>query len=123
MKFSQLNEPETGGYTNTSNSFFLVIGIYNRGFPEPTEPGNTTNQNGILKDPSKKIIGVYNSITFYDYSYSPSSGVYEGFSHTLNSSNNKMWIPPGYNFSSFTYAIGFWFTAEEVTKYYLGSGK
>jgi len=122
MKFSQINEPAEGGYTNKFNSFYLVIGIYDMGIPEPTTPSNISTENGVLKDPANNVVQVFDKITFYDYHVKGSLSD-EAYSHTVHSTLSKMWLPPQYNLTAFGYAIGFWFSMEEVAKYYLGGAK
>ncbi|MEM3265722.1 MAG: hypothetical protein QXH07_07190 [Thermoplasmata archaeon] len=148
MKFSEIVEP-SGGWVNNTTGFFLVIGIYDRGYPTPTGSGNYENRNGVLVDPNGNTVDVFYDIVTQVVKYSGnvnqgtngSMPVWNGssvvndpysspsFTQDIYNSTtfiiqkSKMLIPPGYKFSGFGYAIGFWLDDNEVREYILHTGE
>jgi len=130
MKFSEIPEP-SGGFVNNTNSFFLVLGIYDRGYPNPTGTGNFENRNGILTDPANNTVDVFYDIIIQITQWTNSMTVYNGTSmvsepYTQNTSQviviekQSLLIPPKYKFQAFGYAIGYWLTSKEVAKWLMG---
>ncbi|MEM3830024.1 MAG: hypothetical protein QXP36_12555, partial [Conexivisphaerales archaeon] len=110
-----------------SNSYFLVLGIYDRGYPVPNGTGNFENRNGILIDQNGNTVDVFYDIVVQVQSWNSTMTVWNGTTMesepiTLYTSvpiiikKERMLIPPGYKFQAFGYAIGFWMTIEEVEK-------
>ncbi|MEM3907864.1 MAG: hypothetical protein QXZ17_13570 [Nitrososphaerota archaeon] len=132
MKFSEIIEPQ-GGYLNDSNSYFLVLGIWNQYIPEPTGPGATTVTMGNLIDQNGNIVDFFKNFTIYVNQWTLSMPVWNGSSvvnenYTLNTAvpiiyqKTIMLIPPGYKFNGFGIAVGFWLEPEEVEKMIIGQG-
>jgi hypothetical protein len=126
MKFSEIIEP-SGGYVNTTHSYFLVLGIYDRGYPVPNGVGNFENRNGVLIDPAGNDVDVFYDIVVSVTQFTNSMTVWNGTAmqsepYTQNTAQviiiqkESLLIPPGFKFSAFGYAIGFWLTAEEVNE-------
>ncbi|MEM3907686.1 MAG: hypothetical protein QXZ17_12630 [Nitrososphaerota archaeon] len=132
MKFAELEEPP-GGYTNNSDSFFLVLGITNTNVTPPTGTGVTFSNSGALQDQIGATVDFFKVVAVIVNSWSLPMPVWNGSSivnenYTLYTSaaaiysKSIMLIPPGYKFSNFGIAIGFWLTAEEVEKMIMGQG-
>jgi len=130
MKFSEIIEPP-GGYINTTHSYFLVLGIFDRGYPNPTGTGNFESRNGSLIDINQNTVDVFYDIIIQVEQWTDSMTVWNGtamesepITHTTSTSiiieKKEMLIPPGFKLLSFGYAIGFWLTAEEVEEYVKG---
>ena len=126
MKFSEIIEP-SGGYINNTHSYFLVLGIYDRGYPVPNGIGNFENRNGVLIDSAGNNVDVFYDIVTSVTQFTNSMTVWNGTSmvtepYTQNTAQviviqkESLLIPPGFKFTAFGYAIGFWLTVEEVTE-------
>ncbi|MEM4005059.1 MAG: hypothetical protein QXM43_05425 [Desulfurococcaceae archaeon] len=133
MKFSEIIEP-SGGYVNTSHDYFLVLGIYDRGYPTPTGTGNFENRNGVLTDPNGNTVDVFYDIVVQVSQWTNNMTVWNGTSmetepYTQNTTQvfilekKEMLVPPSYRLSGFGYAIGFWLTFDEVQEYILKGNK
>ena len=130
MKFSELIEP-SGGFINTTNSFFLVLGIYDRGYPNPTGTGNFENRNGILIDPNGNTVDAFydiiiqitrwtNNMTVWNGTAMESEPYTQTTSQVIVIEKQSLLIPPKFTFQAFSYAIGYWLTVKEVQKWLMG---
>ncbi|MEM3846251.1 MAG: hypothetical protein QXU98_11210, partial [Candidatus Parvarchaeota archaeon] len=131
MKFSEIYEP-SGGWKNTTDSYFYVLGIYGIGFINTTSPGTNRFDSGVLLDPNGNdvdqfisVIGICDQLSGSMPVWNGSSVVNESFSYDLTQyiivQRYLMLIPPGYTFKNFSLAIGFWLTPKEVEQMILNS--
>ncbi|MEM3423989.1 MAG: hypothetical protein QXE51_05435 [Nitrososphaeria archaeon] len=132
MKFSQIFEPSSGGWRNTSNSYFYVLGIYQVNFNNQTNPGSSRVDSGMLIDPNGNDVDQFISTVAIDFELQGSMPVWNGSSVVSESfSYNStqyiviqrylMLVPPGYTLKNFGVAVGFWLSQEEVEQMILNS--
>ncbi|MEM3193227.1 MAG: hypothetical protein QW292_14305 [Candidatus Parvarchaeota archaeon] len=141
MKIGEISEASKGsGWTNDTNSYFMVMGIQGIPYPAPRGSGIFTAQAGMLYDTGgNQVDAFYTLITeISEYTQSVSQGtngsmpVWNGssvvdeaysspsFSQTQYLASNFsivkpfMIIPPGYTFKLFALAWGFWLSLDEL---------
>jgi len=131
MKFSEITQDQDGNWTNNTNSFFLVIGIGQQLFPNPSSPGTYPSQKGILNDPNMNIVDIFYNVQVQIIQWNDTMTVWNGSAMesepktdvtavAIIHERERMLVPPGYTLQYFGYAIGFWLDENEVEEYILG---
>ncbi|MEM4067513.1 MAG: hypothetical protein QXV17_11730 [Candidatus Micrarchaeaceae archaeon] len=129
MKFAEITEP-SGGYKNTTSSYFLALGIAFLDTPSTLNTGWQSNQNGILIDPNGNVVDRFFWIDVNVSAFSSSMTVWNGTSMesepytsytavAIVDRKSSMLVPPQFTLKNFGYAIGFWLTFEETKEYLL----
>ncbi|MEM3860695.1 MAG: hypothetical protein QW478_15095 [Candidatus Micrarchaeaceae archaeon] len=118
MKFSKIVEPPEGGFTNTTNSWILVVGISYLPTVNPNSPTITEDGVGVVRDEEGNIIDQMGFVEFQDYLYTPSSSTTSyPFSHSIGFMKSFVLVPPMYNIENFGYAMAFYLSYEEVEEF------
>jgi len=133
MKFAEIKS-ENNKWTNSTNSYFLLMGIQLNGFPEPSQSGLTINGNGILQDASGNALDTLavlivsvsqwtNNMTVWNGTSMVSEPYTQTTSQAFIYQKPSMLVPPGYSVFAFLYGWGFWLTSDEVESYILHGSK
>ncbi|MEM3265721.1 MAG: hypothetical protein QXH07_07185 [Thermoplasmata archaeon] len=116
MKFSKIIEPESGGYTNNTESWILILGISYLPTVSPDGPGLYEDGVGVVRDLQDNIVDQMGFVQFQDYLYTSGSSSYS-FSHSVGFMKPFILVPPGYNIENFGYAIAFFMDYDEVEEF------
>ena len=105
-------------YTNQSDEFILILGIYQGSVPNPSSPAFQYQLNGLLIDPNGTFVYAFTQFASQDYEVTGTLSD-EAYSHSY-SLKTIMVIPPGWKFESFVRATGIQGTLEELAPFIKG---
>ena len=105
-------------YTNQSDEFILILGIWQEDVPIPSSPGLTYQINGVLRDPNGNLVYAFTQFASQDYEVTGTLSD-EAYSHSY-SLKTIMVIPPGWKFEHFHLATGIQGTLEELAPFIKG---
>lgn len=119
MIFTTVAEP-TGGWTNESQDFFLVLGVALRPQPAPG-PGEAVLSSGVLTDPSGTVMDQYYQ-TYYNSKVVAGTLSDEVFEVVCPYEKKGVLVAPGWGLSGFGQAYGFMLSRQELEQMILGGG-